>query len=135
MKKLSFSFVMVLVVSLLAVSAAAQEKMPAQAHIPFSFTVHNQTFDAGIYMVRRIGANVIRIEAPNTHRGVTLLAHPSVEGQGAGKLMFHRYGSRAFLRAVVAPAGAYGVELPQSSAEAEIARQAGQRTLLAVALQ
>jgi hypothetical protein len=135
MKKLSISIVMVLVVSLLSVTAAAQNKMPAKANIPFSFTVHNQTLQAGTYMVRPISANVIRIEEAGTQRGVTLLAHPSVEGQGAGKLVFHRYGSRAFLRAVVAPAGAYGVELPQSSAEAESARQGGAKTLLAVALQ
>ena len=121
-KVMSMSVMAVLVVGVFATTAAAQVRVAAKANIPFSFTVNERTFDAGTYVVRQIGANIMRVEDTTTHVGVTLLATPAVAGSGNGKLMFRRYGSQNFLSAVVAPEGSYGIELSTSAAEREVAK-------------
>jgi hypothetical protein len=132
MKKTSFSIVAaVVVLSSLTLTAAAQNRVLAQANIPFSFAAHGQTFDAGAYELRQIGAQIVRLQDVATGQGVTLLSPQTIGKSSTTNLVFRSYGTRQFLAAVVAPS--YQVSIPKSQAEKEV--EASATKMKTVALQ
>lgn len=120
MKKIMFSIAaVVLVLSSLTLTAAAQNRVLGRADIPFSFAAHHQTFDAGVYELRQIGAQIVRLQDVKTGRGVTLLSTQTVGASTLTNIQFRSYGDRQFLAAVVAPS--YQISVPKSRPEIEFA--------------
>ena len=93
------------------------------ANIPFPFVVADHSLPPGRYIVTPIGETNLRIYAKK--QGVIFQTH-SVAGklpEGAGKMVFHRYGGAYFLSEVSVAASSAGRQLFTSRAEQELARQ------------
>ena len=99
---------------------AAQDRVIARARIPFQFTAHSETLDAGIYEIRQIGAQTIRVQQPDSGLGVTLLSSQNITEGDPVKLVFRLTGDRYFLANVSAPS--FAVSLPKSTQEKELAQ-------------
>lgn len=129
MKKTSFTIAAVVILSSFAITAAAQNRVLSRADIPFAFAAHDQRFEAGAYQLRQIGANIVRFEEVATGKGVTLLS-PQPIGESDTTIVFHRYGTRQFLAAVVAPS--YQISLSKSKVEQELASSPTKTTIVAL---
>lgn len=127
-------FRVALFAAVLAVAEAAvgqATKGDVVVDVPFAFTVANQQFPAGRYIVAP-GTDVIRIfDAHNT--GLYVPTHASVRsGSGESKLVFHHYGEKYFLSAVWITGNNYGRELFRSQAEKEAAAEQSEMELAVV---
>jgi hypothetical protein len=118
MKTIRFSIVAAIVIlSSFTLSAAAQNRVLGRADIPFSFAAHDQSFGAGAYELRQIGAQIVRLQEVTTARGVTLISPQAIGEDSTTKIVFRCYGTREFLAAVVAPS--YQISVAKSRAEQE----------------
>jgi hypothetical protein len=114
MNKVTLAIVAVLVV-LTSLSAAAQNRVLSRAEIPFRFTAHGQTLEAGTYQLRQISAQIIRIQEVTTGAGLTLLSATNVGESAATQLVFRSNGKGYVLAAIRAPF--YQISLPKSEEE------------------
>jgi len=113
-------------VALASVPAFAMAPETLVVHIPFAFSVRNETLPAGDYTVRPINdldRNVLEIRsADGRHAVVVLTLDAAGERRGAApQLVFDRYGKKGFLRAVELPEQP-GANLPASPSEIKAAR-------------
>ncbi len=128
MKKISLTVAAALLLaSSFTTPAAAQHRVLGRANIPFSFTAHGQSFDAGAYELHQLGAQIVRLQEAATGRGVTLLSSQNVSDSGTTKIVFRSFGTRQILAAVVAPS--YSISVPRSPAEAQMAAS-GTKTVM-----
>jgi hypothetical protein len=131
MKKMSFTIAaVVIVLSSLTVTAAAQNRVLGRAYIPFSFAAHGQRFNAGTYELRQISTQIIRLQEVATGQGVTLLSPQTIGESSTTNLVFRSYGTRQFLAAVVAPS--YQVSIPKSQVEKEVEASAAKMKTVAL---
>ena len=92
------------------------------ADVPFAFTVAGETFPAGRYIVKPADEHSVRIFRPQT-TGIFVPTHASVKTTSdETKLVFHRYGSTYFLRAVWLKGNPNGRELFPSAAERKMSQ-------------
>lgn len=102
-----------------------------KANVPFDFTIAKQTFPAGEYKVAVQGTmlQVMRLDGPGSaYVQYNLSAHIK---DASPKLIFHRYGNRAFLsQAWITGAGH---ELIASPREIEYARTDRQEQVVVLA--
>jgi hypothetical protein len=131
MKKTSFaiSFVVLLALTL---TATAQTQQLAKANIPFSFSVHEQTFTPGMYEVRRLGDGMLRLERVTDRSGVTILTGSTIRQSVAMKLVFHQYGSERYLREIADPVLGFSAPISQSNAERLAGRRLAKGAMLAL---
>jgi hypothetical protein len=130
MKKTSFALALALLT--LTLTATAQTYSLAKANIPFSFSVHEQTFPAGAYEVRQLGGGVLRLEKVSDHSGVSILTSSAIHQSASMKLTFHRYGSEYFLREIADPALGFSADIARSSAEQAAKARQPKETVVAV---
>jgi hypothetical protein len=82
---------------------AQRSDLDLRFHAPFPFTVGNNTFAAGDYMVTRLGhLKLLFFNQENrTAASVSVLPASSQKyGNGHARVVFHRYGSQYFLAIV-----------------------------------
>jgi hypothetical protein len=94
------------------------------ANIPFRFVVANQTLPPGRYIVTHMGEANLRIY--NSQNQGALLPTHAVRGkapEGAGSMVFHRYGETFVLSQVWFAAKATGQQVFPSRIEEELARK------------
>jgi hypothetical protein len=130
MKKISFAIACIVILSAFTVSAAAQQL--AKADVPFSFSVHEKTFPAGIYEVRYLGGSFVRLQDAKSGIGVTLMAPSAIRESANMHLMFRQYGDRVFLASMTDKTLHYEADFPKSNAEREIQRSRKTATVVAL---
>jgi hypothetical protein len=99
-------------------------------HVPFSFTIHNQTFAPGDYEFTRQSLMLSRMTNLKGEPAVFETAEPAQsrkEGNGQVRLVFHRYGDQYFLHAVSGGSWESTYDFTVSSEE-KILAQASPRT-------
>ena len=107
-------------------SVQAQQRGTLKAHIPFAFSVNEQTLEAGDYTISRLTENSIEIaSADGSHRVIaqvprTVSANPNA-ATNLEKLVFHQYGDQYFLAQVWMIRATDGRELNRSKSEAKAA--------------
>jgi hypothetical protein len=132
MKKFSFAIACIVVVSALTLTAAAQNQL-GKANIPFSFSVHDQTYPAGTYEVRQIGHDLLRLQDVSNGSGVTLFAGSAIRESVSLKLVFRQYGEGRFLAAVQDDKLGFAATVPASQSERQIQKM--RKNAVIVALQ
>jgi len=132
MKKQSLKiFLMFGLFAVLAIASAhAQTRKEMTASIPFSFNVGNKSFPAGEYEVTRLNPQsdkaVIAIKSEDGRLSKIVLTMPveATRTQERARLIFNRYGDEYYLTRVWTAADSTGLEVPQSSSERALARNA-----------
>ncbi len=127
MKKQIYTFVgLIIVLTISFVTAIhAQSATTAKAHIPFDFSVRNQTIAAGDHVINRLGDNsaVWSLRSRDNRQSVIIFGM-SVESKrtsGKGKLTFHRYGNKYFLAGI--ETSAYKIGLWKSRTERSLEKK------------
>jgi hypothetical protein len=112
----------VLVVSALALASSAQAQSPTiKVNIPFSFENGTEHLPAGVYTLQMSESGRILLIRGNSASGMTLIL-PDENSQPAkvGKVVFHRYGDRYFLREVWTAGSTSHVHTSTSKAEKNV---------------
>ena len=112
--------------------AAAQSDQSLIANVPFTFSVQQEQFSAGRYVVESLQQGYLRLRSSD-NRSVILHVTPnySRENRGPkGKLVFWRYGSDYFLREAWIPSADFGMNFDQS--QTLVAKRKNQKVLVAV---
>ena len=112
-----------------AVSAYAQAQFgpPLRISVPFSFTVENQSFPAGNYVISSIqmeSRDVIQLRSADSKHATFVRTHPTYEVNRAAhtELIFEHYGTMYFLRQIRTQGDATGRELLLSNSGKELAQ-------------
>lgn len=107
-------------------TALAQSLNPVMiVRVPFQFTVGDRTLPAGEYRILREHQSVVRLE-DGSGKGVANIIVNLTEAKRApeeGKLIFHGYSGRYFLKEVWRAGSIEGQVLPTTRTEREIARK------------
>ncbi len=102
-----------------------------KAEIPFQFMVENKVMPAGTYFVD-LNGHFLRLSLAQTNRSIAApiatVGVPKVRGEGA--LVFNVYNNQYFLSKLVPAGSEIGREVPQGSAEREIASLTGHTQVL-----
>lgn len=121
---------LMLVVALALVSAVAsygQSSSTAAADIPFEFVVSGKTLAAGHYQLyaSNAGGDVVTIRGAESGQSAMSLTIGLMRRRASdeGKLVFHRYGNRYFLREIWNAGDNAGRQLPKSREEKAIQRE------------
>jgi hypothetical protein len=124
---LSSAIAMGLLVSTGSVQAQSSPKLTAT--IPFAFQAGSRNMPAGLYSIYLLSQHVVLFRTANGHGSAYFMVTPSYEGkfQEKGRLVFHRYGNRYFLREVWEPGSNEGITCNPSSEEKEILRAQNQQ--------
>lgn len=130
MKKISFAIACIVVLSLCAGSAAAQQL--ATATIPFGFSVHDKTFPAGAYQVRYLGSSMVRLEKVEGGEGVTLVAPSAIRQSSGMDLKFRQYGEQRFLAGMADKTLGYEADFPRSNTENNLRKWRKNATIVAL---
>jgi hypothetical protein len=118
--------------------AHAQNSPLLKANVPFAFEAGSKQMPAGLYEIFTLSNDLLLLydRDPGTHvRGIIMVSRStSGKTQTQGRLVFHRYGNRYFLREAWEEGSNVAAKCPPSSAENEILRSESQRaqTLVAV---
>ena len=118
-------------VGLASSPALALSSNGVTAHVPFAFSVRNESFPAGDYLIKpldELSPQVLVIRsADGRHSAIVMATEAEPEARGAQPaLVFDRYGKLEFLHAVELPEET-GAMLRTSSAEIQAARSEGGR--------
>jgi len=111
---------LIIVLTISSVTAIhAQSATTAKAHIPFDFSVRNQTIAAGDHVINRLGDSgaVWSLRSSDNRQSVIFLgmSAESKSTSGNGKLTFRRYGNKYFLASI--ETSAYKIGLRKSRTE------------------
>jgi hypothetical protein len=111
-------------------SGHAQSRPKVTATIPFAFQAGSRHMPAGFYNIYMLSEHVVLFRAANGNASGFLMVTPSYDGkvQEQGRLVFHRYGDRYFLREVWDPGSNHGVISDATSEEKEILRAKNQQS-------
>ena len=120
-------------------SAQAQTDYRVRANIPFAFQAGSMQMPAGVYDVTLVSDHLLQLkgQGPGKQSSGFLTVIPSQGGkiEKNGRLVFHRYGDRYFLREVWEADSRDGIECTPSGAEKRVVaqnRQAATQVQLAV---
>jgi hypothetical protein len=101
-------------------TAAAQSgNAVAEANIPFAFQSGNQHMPAGQYRITRDDHLILLRGPANVADYVLVNTAASATAPSKGKIVFHRYGDKYFLREIWTAGNSDGLECPKSRAEKE----------------
>jgi len=90
----------------------------ALANIPFTFQTGNAHMPAGEYKVIRESDHLILLRGPaNKADFIVMNDKTSATAPTKGKLVFHRYGDKYYLREIWTAESSHGLECPKSRAE------------------
>jgi hypothetical protein len=114
-------------------SVQAQNNPQLRANIPFAFQVGSKQMPAGSYDISLLSNHLMLLRDRDPGKPVTdyLLVTPSQDGkiQTKGRLVFHRYGDRYFLREVWEANSNEGITCVPTSEEKEILRAQNQQSV------
>ena len=118
---------MTLVVFLVAPKVYGQTNhhLRIRFHVPFSFSVNNQTFTPGDYEFTQQSVFLLKVANLKSNDSAFEAVNPAQshkEGNGQVRLVFHRYGSRYFLAAVSDGSWESTYDLKVSTKEQQVAR-------------
>jgi hypothetical protein len=113
-------------------SAQAQNSPQLRASIPFAFQAGSKQMPAGVYSISLLSNHLVLLRARGQHAAGFFTATPSEDGkiQAQGRLVFHRYADRYFLREVWEAGSNDGVTCVPSSEEKEILRAQNQQAVM-----
>jgi hypothetical protein len=136
MKSQMLRVVLVMAVSIIgALSLSAQSEQSLVATIPFTFSIQQEQFAAGQYVVEPLQHGYVRLRSSDD-RSVVLHVIPNYSRANRGpkgKLVFARYGSEYFLHQAWIPSCDFGMEFSSSNRETSVAKQMKkQKELVAV---
>ncbi len=118
--------VAILMIALMASTAAFAQSNVARVQIPFEFRAGDQVLPAGEYQVNAVLAGH-RIELRQLDGSAAALLMATLgfaaEAPEQGTLLFHKYGKTVFLRSFEAAGRTDRYVLPKSGAEREMARR------------
>ena len=104
MKRILFLAVMTVAVFLVVPKMYSQNKhLRLRFHVPFSFSVNNETFTPGEYEFTQESLHLLRVANLKSNDSAFEPVYPAQarkEANGQVRLVFHRYGSQYFLAAV-----------------------------------
>jgi len=107
------------------VNASAQSDSSLIANVPFSFSVQQEQFQAGQYVVEPMQHGYLKLRGSD-NRSVILHVSPNYSHENSGpkgKLVFRRYGQDYFLYQAWIPSADFGVNFDQSNLETQVARK------------
>jgi hypothetical protein len=110
----------------LAIAGSAIAAARLRANIPFDFTVGKDKLPAGQYTVDGTivqGCLLIKAEDRSKSAFTSVFGGQSSGKPSRSKLVFHRYGSQYFLSQVWDEGSTEAMQLPESRAERELAKQ------------
>ncbi len=135
MKKQIYTFVgLIIVLTISSVTAIhAQSATTAKAHIPFDFSVKNQTMTGGDHVINRLddrGA-VWSLRSRDNRQSVIFMgmSAESRSTSGNGKLTFRRYGNKYFLAGI--ETYSYKIALGKSRTERSLEKNLKQNNRIA----
>ena len=114
-----------------AAFAALMVAVPAQAqvarfNVPFAFIFHEKTLPAGTYDVSTDAGNqTVALQCGGVAAGFALTLPVTRPANGAGSMVFHKYGSTYVLKTVWLGGVRAGYQLPAANAERELVRTHG----------
>lgn len=104
MKRILFLAVLTVAVFLVTPKMYSQTKhLRLRFHVPFSFSVNNETFTPGEYEFTTESLLLLRVANLKSNDSAFEPVHPAQarrEANGQVRLVFHRYGGQYFLAAV-----------------------------------
>lgn len=130
MKRSHLMIAVAFAVSILMTSAFAQTGA-VKANIPFDFTIAKQTFPAGEYKVAVEGTMLHIVQVDGTDSAYVKYNLSARDKDMSPRLIFHRYGDRAFLSQAWITAA--GHEVIASPREIEFARTDKQEQVVVLA--
>jgi hypothetical protein len=96
----------------------------AQAEIPFTFESGTAHMPAGEYQVIRASDHLILLRGPSNAGDYVLVNDTeSSKAPTKGKLVFHRYGDKYYLREIWTAGNSHGLECPKSRAEKQTQKE------------
>jgi hypothetical protein len=110
------------IVGTLYVSAGSDQSLVAD--IPFAFSIQQEQFAAGRYVIETLQHGYLRLRTSD-NRSVILHVTPNYSRDNRGpksKLIFSRYGSEYFLRQAWIPSCDFGMDFARSNREIEVAK-------------
>jgi len=106
-------------------------------HVPFSFSVNNQTFTPGEYELTQLAPfvlNVTNLKSRGSAFESVLPGKLGKEGDGRVKLVFHRYGSQYFLATVSDGSWESTYDFKTSSDEKQLAQTSARKPMMTVSV-
>jgi hypothetical protein len=104
-------------------SAQAQNGQQLKVTIPFAFQAGSNHMPAGVYQITlQDHVMLLQDRDPGKYAAGFLMVTPSEDGtiQTKGRLVFHRYGDKYFLREIWEANSKHGITCSSSSEEKEI---------------
>lgn len=131
-KMLGSSLVIGLAFLVVVVSAQAQTIGTYRAHIPFDFSIGNESYEAGEYVINLKSPNylatilTVRDEKGKQLQASAVMKNGSTSRNEKTSLVFNRYGNKYVLRKIVAPG--FGFSAPKSKVVTRISKKDGKPT-------
>ena len=130
---------MTLVVFLVAPKVYGQTNhhLRIRFHVPFSFSVNNETFTPGEYEVTQQSVFLLKVANLKSNDSAFEAVNPAQshkEGNGQVRLVFHRYGSRYFLAAVSDGSWESTYDFKTSADEKQLAHANPRKPMIAVSV-
>ena len=130
---------MTLVVFLVAPKVYGQTNhhLRIRFHVPFSFSVNNETFTPGEYEVTQQSVFLLKVANLKSNDSAYEAVNPAQsrkEGNGQVRLVFHRYGSRYFLAAVSDGSWESTYDFETSADEKQLAPTSTRKPMMTVSI-
>ena len=130
---------MTLVVFLVAPKVYGQTNhhLRIRFHVPFSFSVNNETFTPGDYEVTQQSVFLLKVANLKSNDSAFEAVNPAQshkEGNGQVRLVFHRYGSRYFLAAVSDGSWQSTYDFKTSPDEHQFAQNSARKPMMTVSI-
>jgi len=106
-------------------------------HVPFSFSVNNETFTPGEYEVTQQSALLLKVANVKSNDSAFEQVYPAQsdrEGNGQVRLVFHRYGSQYFLAAVSDGSRQSTYDFKTSPDEQQVAQNSARKPMMTVSI-
>ena len=121
MKRVLSGSLLAISVALMLAGNASAQSIAMKVNIPFDFSVKDNAFEAGEYVVRVINNSVLSLQGPNGNVAVAMTnAIRAKKPVVNGYLVFSSYGDTYFLSSAFWPDYGDGRELVKSSSELEL---------------
>lgn len=117
-----------LATALISMGGTRAHAQAAAFNVPFDFTLGNQAFSAGTYLVSKAGINAILIRSQDArfHALSTTYSADNKEPYGVCKINFAKYGNKYFLREVLCSRLSMNMKVPRSKREKQTRIQEAQ---------
>jgi hypothetical protein len=106
-------------------------------HVPFSFSINNQTFTPGDYEFTQQSVFMLKIANLKSNDSAfesVLPAQSHQESNGQLKLVFHRYGNQYFLAAVSSGSSESTYDFKTSTDEKQLGQTSARKPMMTVSI-